>query len=210
MLTEAQKALILEAGHQLTEYDAISVKYREFEMPDEQWDGLVFTSKNGVQSFINTLPSDHPYRKVPVFCVGDKTSAALETAGFKVMVQTSNAAELAAVLANKYNNWSFLYIAGNRSREVLPNTLKEASISFTKLVTYDTLLTPKKIESDFNDVLFFSPSGVTSFFENNQLKGTGICIGATTAGALKEYTDAYIIAKKPTVEHVIAEAVKRY
>ncbi len=74
---------------------------------------------------------------------------------------------------------------------------------------YKTTLNPKKFDRQFDAVLFFSPSGVQSFFsENNIAIGKAICIGKTTASEAKKYTDNVVIANATTVESVIAKVVK--
>ena len=73
------------------------------------------------------------------------------------------------------------------------------------------MLKPHQIKESFDGVLFYSPSGVNSFLENNTLGNkTCFCIGTTTAKALENKTKNIVIASQPTVEHVIDEVIKYY
>ena len=67
----------------------------------------------------------------------------------------------------------------------------------------------KKFESKFDGILFFSPSGVQSFTEQNRLNSTAFCIGETTASKAKKHTHEIIIASKPSIENVIVKVVKK-
>ena len=59
-------------------------------------------------------------------------------------------------------------------------------------------------------VLFYSPSGVESYLQNNSLtQTTSFALGETTAKCLQTYTDNIITASQPTIEHLIA-AVRKY
>ena len=70
---------------------------------------------------------------------------------------------------------------------------------------------PNQIKESFDGVLFYSPSGVNSFLENNTLENkTCFCIGTTTAKALENRTKNIVIASQPTVENVITEVIKYY
>src|SRR5690606_9230327 len=92
------------------------------------------------------------------------------------------------------------------------------NIAFEEIKVYNTTLTPKKFERQFEAVLFFSPSGVRSYCEVNLQGGlrqhlagtppTFVCIGTTTASEAKKYTENVAIANATTVESVIAKAVK--
>ena len=78
-------------------------------------------------------------------------------------------------------------------------------------MVYETKQKSYKINQAFDGILFFSPSGVKSFLENNALDNkTCFCIGTTTAKALENRTKNIIIASQPTVENVIDEVIKYY
>ena len=93
----------------------------------------------------------------------------------------------------------------------MPEAFQKANISFEEIEVYETILAPKKINSEVNAVLFFSPSGVESYLKVNEIGDKKcFCIGTTTAEALKEITENIIMAKQQTVENVIIQAINYY
>jgi len=214
VLTRSQQNLLLNAGLSYLHYDAIKVRHLEFELPKVHFDYLVFTSQNGVNSYFEHIRNPSaPQGQEPsikgTFCVGIKTQSLLEEKGQKVLENAQNAADLGNTIIKKYKNESFLLVSGNRNLPTLPEKLKENNIRHKVIRTYNTSLNPKRFERDFDGVLFFSPSGVESFFQENNFSGTAYCIGNTTADEAKKYTSNYSIANKPTVENVIVQAVKQ-
>ncbi len=72
-------------------------------------------------------------------------------------------------------------------------------------------LNKKKFQQDFDGIMFFSPSGVESYLNLNELKTeTCFCIGKTTASALKDKNTSVVIATTPSIENVIVQVVKHY
>ncbi|TEB40719.1 uroporphyrinogen-III synthase, partial [Flavobacterium circumlabens] len=105
----------------------------------------------------------------------------------------------------------FTFFSGNLRRETLPQALKEADVKFNEIQVYDTSLTPQKIKTAPDAILFFSPSGVESYLKENIIKKEKcFCIGETTADALEKITKNIIIADQPTVEDVIEDVIEEY
>jgi uroporphyrinogen-III synthase len=80
------------------------------------------------------------------------------------------------------------------------------------MIVYQTTETPKQVNTDYDAVLFFSPSAVRSFCSANQLKAHVVCfsIGTSTATTIREYSDNKIlIADAPTLE-AVATQIKKY
>ncbi len=88
----------------------------------------------------------------------------METNGDKVIKMTEYASELADYLVKNHKNDSFHFFCGNIRSDEIPSKLKENNIPFEEIEVYKTTLNPKKFESQFDAVLFFSPSGVRVFF----------------------------------------------
>jgi uroporphyrinogen-III synthase len=60
-------------------------------------------------------------------------------------------------------------------------------------------------------ILFFSPSGVESYLQENKIENEAcFCIGNTTAEALKYITPNRIIANQPNMESVIMKCIENY
>ena len=216
ILTKSQQELVLNAKLHFLHYDAIKIDFLDFDFPTTALDYLIFTSQNGVQGFLNKVRTlSHAQEKGTgerkIFCVGGKTKSLLEENGFKVEEMAENSAALAAILLKKYRNRSFLHVSGNLTLPDLQQTLKENNVRYKKLIAYRTIANTKTFNQIFDVILFFSPSGVQSFFEKNRIgEGMAICIGETTAAEAKKYTDKIIMAKKPTVENVIVQAVRYF
>ncbi|NKI31079.1 uroporphyrinogen-III synthase [Croceivirga thetidis] len=205
VLTHSQQELLLNAGLGFTHYNAIKIAFLDFEMPEEDFDFYIFTSQNAVNSHIKAQPD---FKQKEVFCVGEKTKSLLEENGLKVREIAENSLKLAQIILKRYQNNSFLHIAGNLKTKDLPTILTKYNIRYIEIEGYQTFLNSKVFNQQFDGTLFFSPSGVISFTKSNKLTGNAFCIGATTANEARKFTDKIIIAKKPTIENVIVQAVK--
>jgi uroporphyrinogen-III synthase len=71
---------------------------------------------------------------------------------------------------------------------------------------YNTTLNFRKFKSDFEGALFFSPSGVSSYIQENSLENSvAFCIGNTTANEAKKYTSDIVVGTQATIESTIDE-----
>jgi uroporphyrinogen-III synthase len=140
--------------------------------------------------------------------VGKKTAGLLEKNGFKVMASKPGSQDLAHYIIDHHPGEHFVYCCGTRRRKELPTLLREHGIRLTELIVYKTELNPQRIEGVFDGVLFFSPSGVESFFKANDLHGaTAWCIGPTTERAAGKYTDRYYTATEPDTNILISHII---
>lgn len=204
-LKENQRSLLLGSGVSLVEYDAIKIDFVPFEIP-QQVENAIFTSQNAVLSIQSSKISIQN-----CFCVGEKTKSLLEENGFKVVKMTEYASELANYLAENHKNDSFHFFCGNIRSDEIPLALRKNNIPCKEITVYNTTLNPRKFEREFDAILFFSPSGVRSFFEmNNQTnnKTLAVCIGTTTASEAENHVENIVISNATTVESVIAKAIK--
>ena len=209
-LLDNQREALTNANLNVVEVDFIETKSQAFELNGIN-DNLIFTSQNAVQSFLLD-PKSEDLKTKNVFCVGLKTKTILEDNGFNVLVDTDYSSDLAEIISLIYNKESYTFFSGNLRRDILPNTLKENGITFNEIEVYETNLTPKKITTKLDGILFFSPSAVESYLKLNKIKNEiCFCIGETTAEALEEKEIAnIIIAAEPSVENVIDEVIAYY
>lgn len=208
-LLPSQKQFLLNAGLAVLEADFITIQYKRFR-PDNVGRNLIFTSQNSVISFLQNEKSDE-YYGYPVFCVGSKTRAAIEGAGFTVAASAEYAEELARIITERHAGESFTFFSGSMRRDTLPDALTDAGIDFNEIGVYETVLSPHKITAPLDAVLFFSPSGVESYRKENAVgDAVCFCIGTTTAEALEGITDKIVIANKPTVDNVIVRCINYY
>lgn len=201
-LTSAQENSIFGAGFSLVSYDAIAIEFIDFEI-NKHIANSIFTSQNAVRAVLQ-------HSLVPkltlgnCFCVGEKTSSLLLKNGYKIRETAETASKLADIIVKNYQTESFVFFTGDRRRDELPAQLEKFNISFKETITYRTTLKPHAFHQNFDGVLFFSPSGVESYFQrNNLVEGVAFCIGPTTAEAAKKYTNSIEIAPVSTMERVI-------
>ncbi len=203
-LSEAQQQLVLNAGLGLVHMDFIDMSLLNFEYQDTV-SNAIFTSKNGVNAVLK-----HGIKINNAFCVGFRTKELLEQKGITVSLAEKNGATLGKSITNRHKKTSFVYFCAEDRLDILPNILKEEEITFTEVPVYKTVSTPKKVNSEFNGILFFSPSGVKSFFKLNELNSHAFCIGDTTASALEKHTTNYTVAKTPSIENVLVTAINYF
>ena len=209
ILTDIQKKALLDANFSVIDADFIQTKNQDFELTQLQ-DNLIFTSQNAAQSVL-LHPKSNELKSKNVFCVGLKTKALLEENGFNVIVYVDYASDLAEIITLIYSNESYTFFSGNLRKETLPKALKDAKITFNEIQVYETTLTPQKIKSPVEAILFFSPSGVESYLKENTIKKElCFCIGETTAEALVTKSKNILIAAQPSVENVIEDVIEEY
>ncbi|WP_333877556.1 uroporphyrinogen-III synthase [Flavobacterium sp.] len=206
-LSDNQKQLLLSANFSVDEADFIHIVSKPFHLENTN-DYLIFTSQNAVESLLeNEKVTELKTKKC--FCVGEKTKALLEANDFDVIASTDYASELASIICNQYGKSSFTFFCGNLRRDILPDSLRLAGITFEEVEVYETQLTPHKAAADLNAILFFSPSGVLSFLKENRLQDeVCFCIGNTTAKALRGITKKVVTANQPTMESTIVKSIE--
>jgi uroporphyrinogen-III synthase len=208
-LLSNQKQALLDAGFSVTEANFIKTENSDFDLKGIN-DNLIFTSQNAAQSVL-LHPKSVELKTKNVFCVGIKTKALLEENGFNVDVYVDYASDLAEIITLIYSNESFTFFSGNLRKETLPKALKAAKVNFNEIQVYETTLTPQKIKTPVDGILFFSPSAVQSYLKDNKIKNEiCFCIGETTASALDKITRNIIVADQPSVENVIEDVIEEY
>jgi uroporphyrinogen-III synthase len=209
ILLSSQKQAFLDAGLSVTEANFIRTENSDFDLNGIK-DNLIFTSQNAAQSVL-LHPKIQDLKTKNVFCVGIKTKALLEENGFNVDVYVDYASDLAEIITLIYSNESFTFFSGNLRKETLPKALKTAKINFNEIQVYETTLTPQKIKTAVDGILFFSPSAVESFLKENKIKNEiCFCIGETTASSLDTITRNIIVADQPSVENVIEDVIQEF
>jgi uroporphyrinogen-III synthase len=209
VLLSNQKQALLNAGFSVIEANFIKTENSDFDLKGIN-ENLIFTSQNAAQSVL-LHPKCEELKTKNVFCVGIKTKALLEENGFNVDVYVDYASDLAEIITLIYSNESFTFFSGNLRKETLPKALKEANVNFNEIQVYETTLTPQKIKTTVDGILFFSPSAIESYLKDNKIKNEiCFCIGNTTAEALEKTTRNIIVADQPSVENVIEDVIEEY
>jgi uroporphyrinogen-III synthase len=174
---------------------------------------FVFTSANAVDTIRRLhIPAFAHLAGRIIFTISGKTSKeAAKLFPDDRIVIADNAAALADMIL-MYKTKEIVFFCGDRRRDELPDLLAGHHIHVHEVIVYETREVPVQIETNYDAVLFFSPSGVNSFFSVNELQRGTKCfaIGNTTADMIRDYTDnEIIVADKPTPDSIL-EAVKKY
>lgn len=127
-----------------------------------------------------------------------------------IVASAPNATALAEKIVQAANISSVIFFCSNKRRDELPDILREHHITVEEIVVYETVEIPVLTTEDYDGILFFSPSAVTSFFTMNKLPEQTVCfaIGRTTAKELEDFTDnRIIISELPIAEHIVTAAI---
>jgi len=208
-LSEEQKKLFSDSDILLTDKDFIEITQKELPSEISINTHLLFTSKNAVMSVVEKSLAQ--LISFPVFCVGSETRKLLERYGFEVIASADYGKDLAELILEKHLDVSITFFSGNLRYDTLPERLQSQGILMNEYEVYETQLHPIKVISEADGILFFSPSAVNSFLQNNSLQSqTCFCIGTTTATALENNTQNIEIADKPTIKNVLLQCIKHY
>ena len=175
---------------------------------------IVFTSSNAVKALELIMKQAHvALQGKNIFCLSGKTKdAVLKAFGDNTIhAEARNAEELANVVVAD-GVTEVIFICGNKRRDTLPEILTAAGVQWTGMIVYETEEAPKKMDEDFDAILFFSPSAVSSFFRYNEVDDSTVCfaIGETTAECLREKNVENIITSPYPQEEKIFETLINY
>ena len=203
-LSVEQQNRLIQTGVSYSCWDYIKSTPTDFKANPEN-KSLIFSSQNAVKSVFNQFR----FSGNNCYCVGGKTQKLLEENGQKVVKMTQNASILADFILKNTKKEPFLFFTGNQRMPVIEAAFARENRSLEVVETYTSRAQPKAM-GNYDAVIFYSPSGVESYIQNNSLAdSTSFAIGETTAQSLKKYTDNIITATQPTVEHLIA-AVRKH
>lgn len=159
---------------------------------------IILTSRNSVDHFFRI--ADEMRYKVPdtlkYFCQSEAVAYYLQKYVVyrkrKIYVGKRNFAELSPLI-KKYKNEKFLLPSSDMLKPDVPKTLNKIGVDWKRATFYKTVVSDlSHLREVFYDVLvFFSPSGIKSLFENFpdfEQKDTKIAVfGNTTVKAAKEH-----------------------
>jgi uroporphyrinogen-III synthase len=176
---------------------------------------IVVTSANAVDVLNSYMNFNDTYLVADwnIFCLSGKTKSAILNALLlrkNIVDETSDATKLANKIIAKGVK-EIIFFCSNKRREELPTALKKANIKVHEVVLYETAETPATVDKDFDAVLFFSPSGVQSFFSANELNEESICfaIGRTTATSIATFTQNRIVkSPSPDPKKMVEEVIE--
>ncbi|MCL4151153.1 UNVERIFIED_CONTAM: hypothetical protein GTU68_040730 [Idotea baltica] len=165
-------------------------------------ENVIITSKNTVESLATNFSMPELQFK-NIYCVGRRTKALVDKKIGPVKLAAKNARKLGPLLLNDIKTKEVTYFTSSLRLDELPDFLQENDVVVNEVEAYKTMYSPLKVEETTDGILFFSPSTVQSYIQENKAIGIAFCIGETTAlEASKHFTDVKV-ASVPTIESVI-------
>ena len=138
-----------------------------------------------------------------IYCVGRRTKKLIEQKIGKVTHSEKNAEKLAAYLLENIKGQEVTYFCSDLRLDTLPTVLTENGITVNEIEAYKTMYSPVNVREQFTGVLFYSPSTVESYMQENTADKTAFCIGESTAKEARKHFKDVQVAKLPTVESVL-------
>ena len=171
----------------------------------------LFTSANAVAAVSKHLTTCPEWQ---IFCLSGKTKTTLleHFSEEQIIASAPDAAALVPKIMAARPSGDCVFFCGNKHLNTLPEAFKAENIPLKEQVVYKTISSPQKINKSYDGLLFFSPSGVESFFELNAIAEQTVCfaIGDTTAKAVRKFTrNPVVIAGSPDNENMI-QTVQNY
>lgn len=140
-----------------------------------------------------------------IYVVGNRTAQKIEDMGYNVSAFALNAEELTTYLPK---NKDAFYLCGNLKRPEIPNFYIQNNLNLTEVEVYETELTPVQLSSEFNAVVFMSPSAVKSYFMLNTISKDSLifALGNSTQKELQQFTEQEVITgNEPSLTSLIAK-----
>lgn len=164
---------------------------------------VVFTSQNAVEALLSNFDrTELDFENI--YCVGRRTKRLIEKRIGEVSHIEKDAEKLADYLVENLEDKQVTFFCGNKRRDELPSVLTENKITVNEIECYKTQLTSRVVEEKFKGILFYSPSGIESYLqENSTNKSVAFCIGETTGDEAKKHFENVIISKVSTVESML-------
>jgi uroporphyrinogen-III synthase len=172
---------------------------------------VVFTSINAVEAVSKYLHSSRPNWNI--YSTGNTTKKSIEKIfGNKSITATADDATTLAkkIIANKEAINEVYFFCGDKKRNELPDLLREHNIILNEIEVYTTTILAHKINKDYDAVLFFSPSAVEGFFQNNTISEQTVlfAIGNTTANEIEKFSNnEVVISDKPGKKELIEKMI---
>jgi hydroxymethylbilane synthase len=202
-LSEAQKKL-LPLSMEIQDSDFIKIRFNRIapKVMKNEIENVIITSKNGVESVLNSFTKDEINFK-NIYCVGRRTKKLIEQKIGTVAYQARNASKLAEYLSTELQGKEVTYFCSDLRLDTLPKVLAENNITVDEVEAYKTMYSPVNVRDNVNGVLFYSPSTVESYMQENTADKIAFCIGESTAKEARKHFENVQVANLPTVESVI-------
>jgi hydroxymethylbilane synthase len=202
-LSEIQKRLLAEKVG-VEDSDFIKIRFNRIapKVLKNEIENVIITSKNGVEALLNSFIKQELQFK-NIYCVGRRTKKLIEQKIGKVSHSEKNAEKLAAYLSKEIKGQEVTYFCSDLRLDTLPIVLTENGVSVNEIEAYKTMYSPVNVRDQFSGVLFYSPSTVESYMQDNSTDKIAFCIGESTAKEARKHFENVQVAKLPTLESVL-------
>lgn len=192
--------------------DSVEVQ-QEIELAETMQATVLFSSTNAVEAVASMATDAIP--SWDIWCVGNHTAerAASCFPYSQICAKADSAAELAEELIEADETDEVIFFCGDQRRDELPEMLRHAGIEVNEIVVYQTTAVPHKIRKGYAGVMFYSPSGVKSFFSCNELASDIplFAIGNTTATTIRSLcNNPVLMPDHPSREGLVEEVIAYY
>jgi uroporphyrinogen-III synthase len=193
----------VETERNLTDEDAAFIKDLA-----KQKVVVMFTSAQAVTAVMNCLGNEIP--DWLICCISGATQTAL-LAFFgedKIIASAKDAIDLLEAM-QEITPQKVVFFCGNKRLDTLPVSLIDRGFELIECKVYDTFFKPQKLSSNFDALLFYSPSGVDSFFMMNEISKDAVLfsIGKTTANALQQKVNNEVIISAQPDKNILVQTV---
>lgn len=208
ILTESSRQVLTNAGVELIEFDFIKTEKTDFDSSElpEKINYAIFTSAHAVQYFLDL---NLRLEIEMIAAMSGKTKELLVQNEMKVNVSDNNAEKLAEQILKTKKLKQVHFFCGEQRLSHLKNALTKSGVLVNEHILYSTVLTPHKIDNakDLDGILFFSPTGVESFFKTNNTHQTTnyFCLGDTTKKKLNEMGVKNVYTSEKPSEKLLVE-----
>lgn len=169
---------------------------------------VIFTSAQAVAAVINCLGDENP--DWSICCISGATKTAL-LAFFdegKIIASAKDAIDLLEAMEEMVAQ-KVVFFCGHKRLDTIPVRLLDRGFELIECKVYDTFFKPQKMSGIFDALLFFSPSGVDSFFMMNEICKDAVLfsIGKTTAKALQQKVNNEVIISAQPDKNILVQTV---
>ena len=159
------------------------------------YEGVIFTSKQGVLSLQNYSPD---WEKLGCICVSESTAKSAREAGaVDVEVGDGYGTTIAEVLESKKRNGKWLYLRPKVVASEWVSSARESGFEIDEAIVYESVCNEEARDfavSQDGVLIFTSPSTIRCFLQNNRILSTQdvVVIGKTTQNALPVEVGSYL------------------
>lgn len=169
---------------------------------------VLFTSAQAVEAVHFCLGKEIPDWQICCISGATKTALVALFGEDKIIALAKDALDLLEEMKEILPQ-RVVFFCGNKRLDTLPLRLIDKGFELVECIVYDSRLKPLKMTGNFDAILFFSPSGVESFFMKNEIdKETMLfSIGKTTAKALQQRVDSPVIISAQPDKHILVQTL---